>query len=156
MVIEDERLTGLERHVTTQINVTACQHVLGALGLANDFRVAFHLQDGRLRGAVENGEHDVVVPATGNDIDAVIGDELYLLATDDGLVALTPVEQTAQSAEHGIFGLCTSFFGEGIVGVAWETAREVLTHIAVGTCLRAVHHNLCAIVQLRYALHSQQ
>ena len=88
----------------------------------------------------------------GDDIDAVHRNELGHLALGNYLVALTPVEQSAQPVEHIVLGWRAALGGKGILVVTGETAREVFTYVAVGDFLGAVHQDLGAVIQLRNAL----
>ena len=66
------------------------------------------------------------------------------------------MEQTTKPLEHRLLGLRTTFFCKTIVCVTWKTAGEVLTYIAVGHFLRAVHQHLRTVIELRNAVHSKQ
>ena len=66
------------------------------------------------------------------------------------------MQQTAQPREHLLFLLGTSFACKGVVVVAWESAREILAHVAVRHLFRAVHHNLSTVVELWYATYRHE
>ena len=106
--------------------------------------------------AIKDGEHRLALILAGDDIYAVEGDELRLFALDDNIIALTPMEQTAEPVEHGVLGLCASLAGKAVLCVARETAGEILAHITVGYSLCSVHQNFCTIIKLRSAVDSEQ
>ena len=66
------------------------------------------------------------------------------------------MEQAAEPREHLLFGLCATLAGEGVMAIARETAREVLTDIAVSHFLRAIHQNLSSIIELGDAIDGKQ
>ena len=66
------------------------------------------------------------------------------------------MQQSAQPIEHLVLLFGASLFSKGVLRIARETAREVATHIAVGTFLSAIHQHLGAIIKLRYAVNGEQ
>ena len=92
----------------------------------------------------------------GYDIDSFVGEELGLAAFGDGGVCLAPVEDCAEPVEHVVLLAGAALFGEGVAGVTGEAAWEVLSDVAVGDGFGAVHHDFCAVVDLRYAVDGEQ
>ena len=68
-----------------EVIVTTCQYVLGTLGLTDNLSITDDVHHGFRRRAVEDSQHDIVMPAAGNDIDAVIGNELCRSSAREGL-----------------------------------------------------------------------
>ena len=91
-------------------------------------------------------------------IETVVGQELNLFALCYQVFAcaVAPVQQTAEPVVHFVLLLVASLGSEAVVLIARESAREVLAHIAVGHRLGAVHENLGAVIELRYAVHGEQ
>ncbi len=98
----------------------------------------------------------MVAQLAGEHIDAVVGNELFLLPLDDAQVVLAPVQYGLEPVEHVVLLGCAASLGEGIALVARETAWEVLAHVAIGDALGAVHQHLAAVVELRNALDGEQ
>jgi len=103
--LQYQRLAGLELQILRQVIIATCEDILYSRGLTNDLGIASYRHCGRFRRTVENGHHGVAVPAAGDDVNTVIGDELGLITTDNGLVAITPVEQATKPTEHALFCL---------------------------------------------------
>ena len=96
------------------------------------------------------------MPTTRDDIDTLVGNKLRLVATDDGLIALTPLQQSAEPVEHGVLGLRAPLLGEGVMLVTREPSGEVLAHIAISHLLSTIHQYLRTVIQLWNALYRQQ
>ena len=141
-------MSGRELDVLVEGHSFLSDDVEGLLRLSDDLGIAGHLEDGRLGGAVEDGERGMSIVLAGDDIDALPWDELRLAALDDEGIALTPMEESGEPVEHGVLSGCASYSGEAVVGVARESAREVAADIAIGDLLRTVHEHLGAVVEL--------
>ena len=83
-------------------------------------------------------------------------DELRHRALRDDLIALSPMQQTAQPVEHTVLCVRASFGSKGIAGVIPETAREVLSDISVALFLGAVHQDFHAVIELGNTIDGQQ
>ena len=92
LILQDKRLAWTEFKVCTQVVIASCQDVLGSLGVVDDLCITLDLHGGRLCRTVEDGEYCMPFVLAGDDIDTVIGDELYLLALANNLVALSPMQ----------------------------------------------------------------
>ena len=92
---QHEGLSRFHLHILREVNKASCQDIFCTLHIPDNFSIAFYVERCRLRGTIENGHHSIAMPTSGNDVDAVIWNELRLVAADDGLIALAPVEQSA-------------------------------------------------------------
>ena len=66
------------------------------------------------------------------------------------------MQQTRDKGKHILLCLGAAFGGKTVVCITGETAGEVLADMAIGNSLRAVHHNLCTVIQLRNTAHGKQ
>ena len=66
------------------------------------------------------------------------------------------MQKATEPVEHGIFFFRSPLSSKCIVLIARKTSGEIAAHITVGDGLRAVHQHLCAIIQLRNAIDSEQ
>ena len=80
---EDECLSGRELDVFVEGHRFLSDDVEGLLRLSDDLGIAGHLEDGRLGGAVEDGERCMSIVLAGDDIDSLPRNELRLAALDD-------------------------------------------------------------------------
>ena len=91
-----------------EVELLACSNVCGLSVRGNYFGIAFHIKFGICLISINNCHYALAVVLASNDIHTLERHELSLLALDDYLVALTPMEQTAKPIEHGVFGICSA------------------------------------------------
>ena len=95
--------------------MSASGHIGGFDRLAYDFSIALNVELGSFALTVDHGHHALALILTGYDIDTLVGDELSLTAFGNHFVALAPVEQVANPAEHIVFRLCSTFGSKRVV-----------------------------------------
>lgn len=121
----------MQLDIFADVNGTATDDVGGLAMLADDFAIAADGHGGDVVGAIEDGQYGLSRVLPRDDIDAAMRDELRHTAFGDNLIALSPMQQTAQPAEHAVFCSSAPFSGESIATVVPESAGEVLAHVAV-------------------------
>ena len=89
--IQNKRLTGLQLQVAGEIIIAICQNILHLDSIANDLSIALHIKGSRFAGAVEDGKGSLTIVLTGDDIDAIIGNELDLLTLRNHRIPLSPM-----------------------------------------------------------------
>ena len=83
-------MSRLETEFLVELHGAARDYVACGSGIADYLGIAVELHLGLLVVAVEDGEHCLAVILACDDIDALVWDELCLLALDDDIVALAP------------------------------------------------------------------
>src|SRR5574344_1153094 len=112
---QNHRLTWAELHILVERYMSASGHIGGFDRLAYDFSIALNVELGSFALTVDHGHHALALILTGYDIDTLVGDELSLTAFGNHFVALAPVEQVANPAEHIVFRLCSTFGSKRVV-----------------------------------------
>ena len=102
-------LAGTEFYVVVDDYGSACCHVGGFLGFADNLGITVDVEFGWLVSAVDDGHDGLAFILTRHHINAAVGAELSLGALRNHLVTLSPVEQTACPAEHVVLRLGASF-----------------------------------------------
>ena len=142
--------------VFRQINGLARCYICCGGVLPNDFGIAGNLKSVVSLLTVEDGQNVLAFVLAGNDVNAVIWDELGLRAVRNDFVALSPMKQTAGPIEHGILGCRASLAGEFVCLIIRETTGEVFADITIGYFLRAIHQDFRTVIELRCSVHRQQ
>ena len=80
-------MSRLQLHIGGQVDISSREHIPGPFS-SNHLGIALHGHHRRLCGAVEHREHRAALVLASQNVDAVIGNELRLLAANDAVVAL--------------------------------------------------------------------
>ena len=136
--LEDETFTRSQGHVLAEVEATAGRDVysLPARGRSvsvKEFGITCHLKGRCLVATIDDGDDGVAMPTSCHDVNTFPRCELCHVATDDGLIAPTPLQQPTQPLEHVLLVLRASAGREGVALVAGEAAGEVLAHVTVVT-----------------------
>lgn len=146
----------MEFYLSAEINSTAANDVSALSVMSDDFLIAADRQGGDVGRSVEDDKNRSSSVLSGNNINASIRYKLRHCAFADDLITLSPVQQTAEPTEHAVLRICAPFSCKSISAVIPEAAREILPHIAVALCFRAIQQDFHTIIKLRNAIDGQQ
>ena len=142
--------------VFREVNGASTKYDFALTMITDNLSIPTDGQRGYVWCAVEDSHNGLALILASDNINATMGDELRHSAFRDDLIALPPMQQPAQPAEHAVLCIRAPIGSKGIAVVVPEATREVLPDISVTLRLSAVQQDFHTVIKLGYTIDGQQ